>query len=134
MITVAEAFILSTCLVRGISAAANYSGLRGGVAKLNESHRLAPLWQALLEELRLSPDIYLATNSPAGLVVDPRAGVSGAPGVDEMPLCSAAAVVGTDRCGPAWRTLTFRRGRMNLRGDFTGVTDGARGRQVPSEC
>ncbi|EJE7183403.1 RHS domain-containing protein [Escherichia coli] len=38
--------------------------VRGGVAKLNESHRLAPLWQALPEELRLSPHIYLATNSP----------------------------------------------------------------------
>ncbi|EFE0738140.1 hypothetical protein CKT72_004778, partial [Escherichia coli] len=33
--------------------------VRGGVAKLNESHRLAPLWQALPEELRLSPHIYL---------------------------------------------------------------------------
>ncbi|MBY7567201.1 hypothetical protein K7A14_12930, partial [Escherichia coli] len=31
-----------------------------------ESHRLAPLWQALPEELRLSPHIYLATNSPQG--------------------------------------------------------------------
>ncbi len=40
--------------------------MRGGVAKLNESHRLAPLWQALPEELRLSPHIYLATNSPQG--------------------------------------------------------------------
>ncbi len=40
--------------------------VRGGVAKLNESHRLAPLWQALPEELRLSPHIYLATNSPQG--------------------------------------------------------------------
>ncbi len=40
--------------------------VRGGVAKLNESHRLAPLWQALPEELRLSPHISLATNSPQG--------------------------------------------------------------------
>ncbi|WP_097424818.1 RHS repeat-associated core domain-containing protein [Escherichia coli] len=40
--------------------------VRGGMAKLNESHRLAPLWQALPEELRLSPHIYLATNSPQG--------------------------------------------------------------------
>ncbi|EPZ8626988.1 RHS repeat-associated core domain-containing protein, partial [Escherichia coli] len=36
------------------------------VAKLDEGHRLAALWQALPEELRLSPHRYLATNSPQG--------------------------------------------------------------------
>ncbi|KDW80264.1 type I RHS domain protein, partial [Escherichia coli 2-005-03_S4_C1] len=40
--------------------------MRGGVAKLDEGHRLAALWQALPEELRLSPHRYLATNSPQG--------------------------------------------------------------------
>ncbi|EEQ2022344.1 DUF6531 domain-containing protein, partial [Escherichia coli] len=35
--------------------------VRGGVAKLDEGHRLAALWQALPEELRLSPHRYLAT-------------------------------------------------------------------------
>ncbi|EGI90301.1 protein rhsC domain protein [Shigella dysenteriae 155-74] len=34
--------------------------VRGGVAKLDEGHRLAALWQALPEELRLSPHRYLA--------------------------------------------------------------------------
>lgn len=36
------------------------------MAKLDEGHRLAALWQALPEELRLSPHRYLATNSPQG--------------------------------------------------------------------
>ncbi|HBB8927947.1 TPA: hypothetical protein JV402_004615, partial [Escherichia coli] len=34
--------------------------------RLDEGHRLAALWQALPEELRLSPHRYLATNSPQG--------------------------------------------------------------------
>ncbi|MDX5635016.1 LysR family transcriptional regulator, partial [Escherichia coli] len=34
--------------------------------QLDEGHRLAALWQALPEELRLSPHRYLATNSPQG--------------------------------------------------------------------
>ncbi|SPW40307.1 YD repeat-containing protein [Escherichia coli] len=37
-----------------------------GVLRLDEGHRLAALWQALPEELRLSPHRYLATNSPQG--------------------------------------------------------------------
>ncbi|HGC1301365.1 TPA: RHS repeat-associated core domain-containing protein [Escherichia coli] len=40
--------------------------VRGGVLRLDEGHRLAALWQALPEELRLSPHRYLATNSPQG--------------------------------------------------------------------
>ncbi len=36
--------------------------VRGGVLRLDEGHRLAALWQALPEELRLSPHRYLATN------------------------------------------------------------------------
>ncbi|MDD8960789.1 hypothetical protein LAY36_22700, partial [Escherichia coli] len=33
--------------------------VRGGVLRLDEGHRLAALWQALPEELRLSPHRYL---------------------------------------------------------------------------
>ncbi len=91
--------------------------MRGGVAKLNESHRLAPLWQALPEELRMSPHIYLATNSPQGpwwiLGWSERV-----PGVDEVlpaPLPPYRVLTGpVDRFG---RTLTFRREAV---GEFTG--------------
>ncbi|EJS1737251.1 DUF6531 domain-containing protein [Escherichia albertii] len=103
--------------------------VRGGVAKLNESHRLAPLWQALPEELRLSPHIYLATNSPQGpwwiLGWSERV-----PGMDEVlpaPLPPNRVLTGlVDRFG---RTLTFHREAAGeLTGEITSVTDGA-GRQ-----
>ncbi|HEB1255744.1 TPA: RHS repeat protein, partial [Escherichia albertii] len=103
--------------------------VRGGVAKLNESHRLAPLWQALPEELRLSPHIYLATNSPQGpwwiLGWSERV-----PGMDEVlpaPLPPYRVLTGlVDRFG---RTLTFHREAAGeLTGEITSVTDGA-GRQ-----
>ena len=103
--------------------------VRGGVAKLNESHRLAPLWQALPEELRLSPHIYLATNSPQGpwwiLGWSERV-----PGMDEVlpaPLPPNRVLTGlVDRFG---RTLTFHREAAGeFTGEITSVTDGA-GRQ-----
>ncbi|MCU7328584.1 DUF6531 domain-containing protein [Escherichia albertii] len=103
--------------------------VRGGVAKLNESHRLAPLWQALPEELRLSPHIYLATNSPQGpwwiLGWSERV-----PDMDEVlpaPLPPNRVLTGlVDRFG---RTLTFHREAAGeLTGEITSVTDGA-GRQ-----
>ncbi len=103
--------------------------MRGGVAKLNESHRLAPLWQALPEELRLSPHIYLATNSPQGpwwiLGWSERV-----PGMDEVlpaPLPPNRVLTGlVDRFG---RTLTFHREAAGeFTGEITSVTDGA-GRQ-----
>ncbi|WDC31597.1 RHS element core protein [Escherichia albertii] len=103
--------------------------VRGGVAKLNESHRLTPLWQALPEELRLSPHIYLATNSPQGpwwiLGWSERV-----PGMDEVlpaPLPPNRVLTGlVDRFG---RTLTFHREAAGeLTGEITSVTDGA-GRQ-----
>ncbi|EPU6501784.1 RHS element core protein [Escherichia albertii] len=103
--------------------------VRGGVAKLNESHRLAPLWQALPEELRLSPHIYLATNSPQGpwwiLGWSERV-----PGMDEVlpaPLPPNRVLTGlVDRFG---RTLTFHHEAAGeLTGEITSVTDGT-GRQ-----
>ncbi|KDY74692.1 rhsC domain protein, partial [Escherichia coli 2-474-04_S3_C1] len=78
--------------------------MRGGVAKLDEGHRLAALWQALPEELRLSPHRYLATNSPQGpwwlLGWCERV-----PEADEVA-CAAAAVPGTDRAGGPLRAHT----------------------------
>ncbi|EOX8480384.1 RHS element core protein [Salmonella enterica subsp. indica] len=100
--------------------------VRGGVAKLNESHRLAPLWQALPEELRLSPHIYLATSSAQGpwwvLGWSERV-----PGVDEVlpaPLPPYRVLTGmVDRFG---RTLTFHRDAAGaFTGEITAVTDGA---------
>ncbi|MCV5555860.1 hypothetical protein OFN13_32730, partial [Escherichia coli] len=79
------------------------------MAKLNESHRLAPLWQALPEELRLSPHIYLATNSPQGpwWVLGWSERVPGGNEVLPAPLPPYRVLTGlVDRFG---RTLTFRR-------------------------
>ncbi|HBK3138305.1 RHS repeat protein [Escherichia coli] len=103
--------------------------VRGGVAKLNESHRLAPLWQALPEELRMSPHIYLATNSPQGpwWILGWSERVLGVDEVLPAPLPPYRVLTGlVDRFG---RTLTFRREAVGeFTGEITGVTDGA-GRQ-----
>ncbi|WP_394744618.1 RHS element core protein [Escherichia coli] len=103
--------------------------VRGGVAKLDEGHRLAALWQALPEELRLSPHRYLATNSPQGpwWVLGWCERVPEADEVLPAPLPPYRVLTGlVDRFG---RTLTFRREAVGeFTGEITGVTDGA-GRQ-----
>ncbi|HHH7944153.1 TPA: RHS repeat-associated core domain-containing protein, partial [Escherichia coli] len=93
------------------------------VAKLDEGHRLAALWQALPEELRLSPHRYLATNSPQGLL----GWCERVPEADEVlpaPLPPYRVLTGlVDRFG---RTQTFHREAAGeFSGEITGVTDGA---------
>ena len=99
---------------------------RGGVLNLNEIHPLNRLWQALPEAVRLSPHVYLATNSLQGpwwlLGWAERV-----PSVDEVlpaPLPPYAVLTGlTDRFG---RTLTFHRAPSGeFAGAVSGVTDGA---------
>ncbi|MFH7826931.1 RHS element core protein [Kluyvera chengduensis] len=99
---------------------------RGGVPQLHESNTLHRLWQTLPEDIRLSPQIYLATNSTQGpwWVLGWAERV---PGVDEVlpaPLPPYRVLAGlADRFG---RTLCFHR---EAQGEFTGhitaVTDGA---------
>ncbi|EDT2961692.1 RHS repeat protein [Salmonella enterica subsp. enterica] len=100
--------------------------VRGGVLKLNESHRLAPLWQVLPEELRLSPHIYLATNSPQGpwWVLGWSERVLDVDEVLPAPLPPYRVLTGmVDRFG---RTLTFHRDAAGaFTGEITVVTDGA---------
>ncbi|EKE4587487.1 RHS element protein, partial [Escherichia coli] len=96
------------------------------VAKLDEGHRLAALWQALPEELRLSPHRYLATNSPQGpwWVLGWCERVPEADEVLPAPLPPYRVLTGlVDRFG---RTQTFHReAGGEFSGEITGVTDGA---------
>ncbi|WP_447361311.1 RHS element core protein [Escherichia coli] len=100
--------------------------VRGGMAKLDEGHRLAALWQALPEELRLSPHRYLATNSPQGpwWVLGWCERVPEADEVLPAPLPPYRVLTGlVDRFG---RTQTFHReAGGEFSGEITGVTDGA---------
>ncbi len=102
--------------------------VRGGVAKLDmKRHRLAALWQALPEELRLSPHRYLATNSPQGPWWLLGLGASGCREADEVlpaPPPPYRVLTGlVDRFG---RTQTFHREAAGeFSGEITGVTDGA---------
>ncbi len=100
--------------------------MRGGVAKLDEGHRLAALWQALPEELRLSPHRYLATNSPQGpwWLLGWCERVPEADEVLPAPLPPYRVLTGlVDRFG---RTQTFHREAAGeFSGEITGVTDGA---------
>ncbi|NYT91696.1 DUF4329 domain-containing protein [Escherichia coli] len=100
--------------------------VRGGVAKLDEGHRLAALWQALPEELRLSPHRYLATNSPQGpwWLLGWCERVPEADEVLPAPLPPYRVLTGlVDRFG---RTQSFHREAAGeFSGEITGVTDGA---------
>ncbi|TGB59770.1 RHS repeat-associated core domain-containing protein [Escherichia sp. E4742] len=100
--------------------------VRGGVAILEEGHRLAALWQALPEELRLSPHRYLATNSPQGpwWLLGWCERVPEADEVLPAPLPPYRVLTGlVDRFG---RTQTFHREAAGeFSGEITGVTDGA---------
>lgn len=98
---------------------------RGGVSGLDESNPLHGLWQSLPEDIRLSPHIYLATNSLQGpwWILGWAERV---PGVDEVlpaPLPSYRVLTGlADSYG---RTLTYRRAAEGeFTGNITGVTDG----------
>ncbi len=66
------AFTLSRCCrVRRCTAAASPLWLvRGGKATQPDGHTLARLWASLPPDIRLSPHLYLATNSAQGAVVD----------------------------------------------------------------
>ena len=99
---------------------------RGGVAKLHESNVLHVLWQALPEDLRLSPHLYLATNSAQGpwWILGWPERVPGADEVLPAPLPPYRVLTGlADRFE---RTQIFHR---DTDGEFTGhisaVTDGA---------
>lgn len=99
---------------------------RGGVAALHQGHPLRRLWQALAEDVRLSPHQYLAANSPQGpwwlLGWAERV-----PGEDEVlpaPLPPYRVLTGlVDSFG---HTLTYHRDAAGpFTGHITGVTDGA---------
>ncbi|HED1515945.1 TPA: DUF4329 domain-containing protein [Escherichia coli] len=100
--------------------------VRGGVLRPDEGHRLAALWQALPEELRLSPHRYLATNSPQGpwWLLGWCERVPEADEVLPAPLPPYRVLTGlVDRFG---RTQTFHREAAGeFSGEITGVTDGA---------
>ncbi|UWM62750.1 RHS element core protein [Enterobacter sp. CP102] len=84
---------------------------RGGVAKQHESNVLHVLWQALPEDLRLSPHIYLAINSPQGpwwILGWPER----VPGADEVLPAPLPQIFHRDADG-------------EFAGNITAVTDGA---------
>ncbi|HAU8265714.1 TPA: RHS repeat protein [Kluyvera intermedia] len=99
---------------------------RGGVARLHESNVLHVLWQALPEEMRLSPHLYLATSSAQGpwWILGWHERVPGAEDPLPAPLPPYRVLTGlTDRFG---RTQTFHReADGEFDGNITGVTDGA---------
>lgn len=99
---------------------------RGGVAKLHESNVLHALWQTLPEDLRLSPHLYLATNSVQGpwWLLGWSERVPGAEETLPAPLPPYRVLTGlADRFG---RTQTFHRDAGGeFAGHITAVTDGA---------
>ena len=99
---------------------------RGGVAEQHSSQPLSALWQVLPEDVRLSPHVYLATNSLKGpwwILSWPER----VPGADEvLPPEPPAYRVLTGVVDGFGRTLTFHRAAEgDVAGAVTGVTDGA---------
>ncbi|EFK4154062.1 RHS repeat protein, partial [Escherichia coli] len=99
---------------------------RGGVAAQHSSQPLSALWQVLPEDVRLSPHVYLATNSLQGpwwILSWPER----VPGADEvLPPPPPAYRVLTGVVDGFGRTLTFHRAaKGDVAGAVTGVTDGA---------
>ncbi|HAF2549009.1 TPA: RHS repeat protein, partial [Salmonella enterica] len=99
---------------------------RGGVAKLHESNVLHVLWQALPEDLRLSPHMYLATGSAQGPWWIPG-WPERVPGADEaLPAPLPPYRVLTSLADRFGRTQTFHRDADGeFAGNITAVTDGA---------
>ncbi|EOT8797638.1 RHS element core protein [Escherichia coli] len=99
---------------------------RGGVAEQHSSQPLSALWQVLPEDVRLSPHVYLATNSLQGpwwILSWPER----VPGADEVLPPEPPAYRGlTGVVDGFGRTLTFHRAAEgDVAGAVTGVTDGA---------
>ena len=99
---------------------------RGGVAAQHSSQPLSALWQVLPEDVRLSPHVYLATNSLQGpwwILSWPER----VPGADEvLPPPPPAYRVLTGVVDGFGRTLAFHRAaKGDVAGAVTGVTDGA---------
>ncbi|ELB8848553.1 RHS repeat protein [Escherichia coli] len=99
---------------------------RGGIAAQHSSQPLSALWQVLPEDVRLSPHVYLATNSLQGpwwILSWPER----VPGADEvLPPPPPAYRVLTGVVDGFGRTLTFHRAaKGDVAGAVTGVTDGA---------
>ncbi|ENT4926910.1 contractile injection system protein, VgrG/Pvc8 family, partial [Escherichia coli] len=83
--------------------------VRGGKAAQPDGHTLARLWGALPPDIRLSPHLYLATNSAQGpwWILGWSERVPGAEDVLPAPLPPYRVLTGlADRFG---RTLTYRR-------------------------
>ncbi|HAI6130740.1 TPA: RHS repeat protein [Escherichia coli] len=100
---------------------------RGGVAEQHSSQPLSALWQVLPEDVRLSPHVYLATNSLQGpwwILSWPER----VPGADEvLPPEPPAYRVLTGVVDGFGRTLTFHRA---AEGDVAGAVTGPDGRTV----
>ncbi len=99
---------------------------RCGVLMPDKSNPLHGLWQALPEEIRLSPNTYLATNSMQGpwwILGWPER----VPGMDEaLPAPLPPYRVLTGLADSYGRTLTYHRAAEGeFTGSVTGVTDGA---------
>ncbi|HHH6703688.1 TPA: RHS repeat-associated core domain-containing protein [Escherichia coli] len=100
---------------------------RGGVAAQHSSQPLSALWQVLLEDVRLSPHVYLATNSLQGpwwILSWPER----VPGADEvLPPEPPAYRVLTGVVDGFGRTLAFHRA---AEGDVAGAVMGRLEREL----